>query len=145
RAEACRPASTWTAAPGKYATLLVQSLPRRPYEFPRQATSSRDIFLGCALTKPERPKCHGIAQHVHGADAGLPFITHRPVQEVNGSRFNARPAPLPTLSRLPTKAQRARSEEGQSNDVFVRGAIAVPPDTSALWILRHHDLLERVS
>jgi hypothetical protein len=66
------------------------------------------------------------------------------MKQIYRSRFDRRGPALPVLSYLPAEPQYARREKRNCYDIFIGWSVAVPTDSSARRILRHHDLFKSV-
>ncbi len=94
--------------------------------------------------RAKRTQCHGVAQNVHRCDAVLPAVPHRAMEQIHRSWFDMRGPALPALPHPPTQPQCARREKRHCDDIFIRRSVAVPADSSARRILRHHELFKRL-
>src|SRR5712671_7988795 len=66
------------------------------------------------------------------------------MEQIHRSWFDMRRPALPALPQPPTQPQCARREKRHRDDIFIRRSVAVPADSSARLILRHHELFKRL-
>src|SRR5258708_32284705 len=66
------------------------------------------------------------------------------MEQIHRSWFDMRGPALPALPQPPTQPQCARREKRHCDDIFIRRSVAVPADSSARRILRHHELFKRL-
>src|SRR5258708_36892042 len=66
------------------------------------------------------------------------------MEQIHRSWFDMRGPALPALPHPPTQPQCARREKRHCGALFMRRSVAVPADSSARRILRHHELFKRL-
>src|SRR5258705_8526755 len=66
------------------------------------------------------------------------------MEQIPRSWFDMRGPALPAFPPPPTQPQCASREKRHRDDIFMRRSFAVPADSSARRILRHHELFKRL-
>src|ERR1700730_18181867 len=95
-----------------------------------------------AVTRAKCPQRHGVAQHVHRSDAVLPAVAHSATVQIHRTRLDPREPALPVLADFPAEPQAARCQKRHRDNVLNGWAVAMPTNSRAGGVLRHHELLE---
>src|ERR1700737_3582692 len=108
----------------------------------RRSGSRNRGALVAGGARAKRTQGPGVAKNVHRRAAVLPAVPHRAMEQIRRAWFDMRGPALPATPHPPTQPQCARREKRHCDDIFIRRSVAVPADSSARPIFRHHELFK---